>query len=129
MPLRTPHILWFRQDRHFYFRFVFLLLRKAKQRYNKTMMCPQKVWLFGGTSNLIQSVTSVRSPLFILQLKRFFPHQSGINSLSRTILLFSKSTSISMSPLSLSNCIIYSLHAPHGAPTLPSSTTATILSI
>lgn len=29
MPLRTPHILWFRQDRHFYFRFVFLLLRKA----------------------------------------------------------------------------------------------------
>lgn len=61
--------------------------------------------------------------------KRDFPHQSGMSSPNRTVFRVSISNKISISPLFRSSCIIYSRHAPQGEPTLPSSVTATTLSI
>ena len=58
-----------------------------------------------------------------------YPHQLGTNSLSLTVFLVSISSRISISPLFLSNCIIYSRQAPQGEPTQPSGITATTLSI
>ena len=40
LSLRTPPILWIRQDRHFYFRLLFLLSRKAS---NATIKLPKDI--------------------------------------------------------------------------------------
>ena len=105
-----------------------VLNKAAKKRYVK-LTADQTVW---GAIHLADEPHHVKNGVIRAYDNLpvcLFPHQSGSRFSNGTVVLVSRSASISIDGLSLSNCIRNSLHAPQGGPTRPSAMTQTSLTI